>query len=127
MRQEKKRTTTQILFLIAFIVVAVIASSLIVLCILSAAKYGRGLGFYLMLLFPCVSIITGISALLINKWWKLVSGIWIIIVVIIFVKGNTDPHMGFILPVIIYVGLCVISGVISQNFKRLYMNKHHSR
>lgn len=103
------RTLNRILYFATLVVFVVLA----VAAIVAYPKYGKGIAYYLLFVFPLIYIAVGLSAALTSKWWVIMLGISVLICG--YVYWHSRPNVsGFILPFICCVFVSVAIGFNSR-------------
>ncbi|MCR4963702.1 MAG: hypothetical protein K6B40_07480 [Firmicutes bacterium] len=86
---------------------------LIILAITGFEKYGKGIGYYLTIIMPFLSILAGMAAIVLKKYW------WIVLAVI---HIGSFIHMCLTSGTGIYgyipwaIGYLIISGLVGYGF-----------
>jgi len=116
------RTLNRILFITTLVIFAVLAISAVIVY----PKYGKGIAYFLLFVFPLIYIAIGLSATLTSKWWIVLLGVSILLFG--YVYWQSQPNIsGFILPFICYVFVSVAIGFNSRaaakHFKFLKRSK----
>jgi len=87
--------------------------TLTVASVIAYPKYGKGIGYFLLFVFPLVYIAVGLSATLTSKWWIIMLGVSILLLGYIYWRSQSNVS-GFILPFICYVFVSVAIGFNSR-------------
>ena len=92
---------------VVFIAVAALVV-LIVLAVVSYAEYGRGLGYFMIILLPIPYIIAGLIGVITRFWWIATAAIDICAFLVIIGELNSILVMAVIIltTVSIMIGLC---------------------
>lgn len=77
----------------------------------------RSVAYYTMILLPLASLLSGITAVAINKGWILVSSIFHVGCICYIGLRAFDSLLGFIPLFVIYISLSIISGISFQKLQ----------
>lgn len=103
------KTLNRILYFVTLALFVVLA----VAAVVAYPKYGKGIAYFLLFVFPLIYIAVGLSATLTSKWWIIMIGVSILLLGYIF--WHSQPNVsGFILPFICYVFVSVAIGFNSR-------------
>lgn len=91
----------------------VIFAVLAITAVIAYPKYGKGIAYFLLLVFPLIYIAAGLSATLTSKWWAIILGVSILLFGYVYLHSQSNVK-GFMFPFICYVFVSVAIGFNSK-------------
>ncbi len=83
----------------------------VILAVCYYPKYGHGLSYYLLVIFPLLSLLTGMSGILLRKRvWAVIAIVQLVILLLFLVDSAFSPVA--LLYNLIYVVISVASGAV---------------
>ena len=107
--QGELRTAVSKKTLATWAIFAVLA----ITAVIAYPKYGKGIGYFMLLVFPLIYIAVGLSATLTSKWWTIMLVVSILLFGYVYLDSQSTVK-GFMLPFICYVFVSVAIGFNSK-------------